>query len=92
MELPNVINLLNAMGFETELGGGGCTFLSLYLANGAYLWVTCSQGCGMPTATDWLVGAYPTGWDGEELDFIVYSEDSLLDVITVANLALKSIM
>lgn len=65
---------LKTLGFEEELGGGGCIFLSRYVESGAYVYVTGSDGADMPDASDWMIGYYPPGHDGEELDFLFSSD------------------
>lgn len=56
---------LAALGFQSELGGGGCTFLSTY-RNGAAVWLTCEDGPDYPTPESWCVGVYPPpGPDGD---------------------------
>lgn len=56
-------NILEPYGFEPEIGGGGCVILSQYLESGAFIWVTCLDGGGLPDADDWMVCAYGEGID-----------------------------
>lgn len=77
----NAIDTFKNAGFEIELGGGGCEFLSRYAENGAYVWITAAgDGVGMPSDDDWLIGFYPANWDGDEIDFI-RSSDSGADLL-----------
>ena len=64
-------NILEEQGFEREIGGGGCVILSRYLANEAFIWVTCIDGGGLPEQSDWLVCAY-----GDDIDNILYEASS----------------
>lgn len=54
-----------ALGFDYEVGGGGCVYLTRYGTNGAYIMATCSDGGGMPEAGDYWLGIYPPESDGE---------------------------
>lgn len=45
-------------GFAVEVGGGGCLILSRYIDGGGFVWITCSDGGGLPDLGDWLVVAY----------------------------------
>lgn len=56
---------LTALGFETELTGGGCTCLSRYFEDGTHIWATESGGLHLPDADGWIVNAYPADFDGD---------------------------
>lgn len=60
-------NILEAYGFEREIGGGGCQLLTHYIDGGGFVWATCLDGGGLPDTVDWMVCAY-----GEDLDDILY--------------------
>jgi hypothetical protein len=63
--LESMFAELAALGFESEVGGGGCLFLSTYRGGGA-VYLTSDGGGGMPSPESWMVGAYPPpGPDGE---------------------------
>jgi hypothetical protein len=72
-------NILSGQGFEPEHTGGGCHVLSRYLLSGAYVWVSDTHGCDVPTWEAWRVVAYPPGWDGgpDTALFDAYADDSL---------------
>lgn len=54
---------LLALGFATELGGGGCEMLTRYLPNGVAIWVTGTDGPSLPDDADWLVCVYEPDGD-----------------------------
>lgn len=59
-------NILAAQGFEIEYTGGGCYALDKDFSSGAWIWVTCEQGCDVPTHDDWRVCAYPANyWESD---------------------------
>jgi hypothetical protein len=66
-----LLQLLEAEGFEREIGGGGCVILSRYLANEAFIWVTCIDGGGLPEADNWMVCTY-----GNDIGDILYEASS----------------
>lgn len=53
-----VTNWLLARGFALEQGGGGCQVLSRYSKDGGFVWVTCSNGGGLPEQSDWMLCVY----------------------------------
>jgi hypothetical protein len=57
-----------ALSFDLtpELGGGPCVFLSRYWADGSHIYVTCEGGGGMPSYSDWSVGAYTYDLEADE--------------------------
>lgn len=71
-------NILEAQGFEPEMIGGGSYLLSRYLSGGGYVWVSSSDGMGMPSYDDWLIVSYPPDYDGdyETVVFEASSDDS----------------
>jgi hypothetical protein len=60
-------NILQAQGFQSEIGGGGCQLLSCYMESGAFIWATCLDGGGLPSASNWMVCAY-----GEDIGDIIF--------------------
>ena len=66
-------NILEAQGFEHELGGGGCSLLSRYFDGAGFVWATCTDGGSYPSPDDWHVCAY--GDDLEETLFMARSDD-----------------
>ena len=76
--------------FRVEVGGGGCLFLSQYMEGGAFVWITCKDGGGLPDWGNWLVVAY-----GAEIEEILFESwhgqgDSLFDAIVQAVEAAKA--
>lgn len=61
-------NILEAYGFEREIGGGGCQLLTRYIDGGGFVWATCLDGGGLPDTTSWHIVAY-----GEDIDDILCS-------------------
>jgi hypothetical protein len=80
-------NILQAHGFEFEIGGGGCQLLSRYIDGGGFVWVTDIDGGGLPDESDWLVCAY-----GDDIDDILFDarsdDDSGLSLYEAAEKAL----
>lgn len=64
-------NILQAQGFEREIGGGGCVILSQYLESDAFVWATCLDGGGLPDPDNWMVCAY-----GDDIDAILFESRS----------------
>lgn len=64
-------NILEKQGFEIEQGGGGCLILSRYMPNEAFVWVTCTDGGGLPDSNNWLIVAY-----GADMDDFLYQASS----------------
>lgn len=60
-------NILEAYGFEREIGGGGCVILSHYIDGGGFVWATCLDGGGLPDTVDWMVCAY-----GDDIGDIIF--------------------
>lgn len=61
--------LVDEMGMQVELGGGGCTYLRHEGPHGSYILVTCYGGGGMPSHDSWQVGAYRDADSDSVLDF-----------------------
>jgi hypothetical protein len=53
-----LVQTMLEQGFEREQGGGGCCVLSLDMESGAFVWVTCLDGGGLPETDNWHVCAY----------------------------------
>lgn len=81
--------ILTGLGFTPEIGGGGSVFMSIYRADGSHIWITETQGCDMPTESDWMIGVYPPDWDGEQINYL-YCEDSPLSLFDAARAAMES--
>jgi hypothetical protein len=63
----SAIDTLKALGFEHEMTGGGCFALSYYHpVTDARILATASDGNGYPDLDDWMVGVYPSDWDGSQ--------------------------
>jgi hypothetical protein len=63
----SLVQTLLEQGFELEQGGGGCTVLSIDMENGAFVWITCLDGGGLPEAGNWMICAY-----GEDIGDIIF--------------------
>lgn len=68
-----IYDQLKSQGFENEVGGGGCVFLSRYFPNGAAIWVTGEGGPSMPSDDDWLMCVYGRRPDGDMSDALFSS-------------------
>ncbi len=53
-----MIDRLKLQGFTPEHVGGGCSLMSNCLPNGGRVWISATDGQGMPEDGDWLVVAY----------------------------------
>jgi hypothetical protein len=85
-------NILQAHGFDIEIGGGGCQLLTHYIDGGGFVWVTCLDGGGLPDADNWMICAY-----GDDIGDIIYElrsdqnssgltmEQSVVEALAVAN-------
>ena len=67
--------LIDEMGMAPEVAGAGDVILRHDGPGGWYLWLTGSNSGGLPTETDWMVGAYSPA-DLEQPVFIHASDDS----------------
>ena len=66
-----LLQALQDEGFEREIGGGGCVILSRYLANEAFIWITCIDGGGLPESDNWMICTY-----GDDIGDILYEASS----------------
>ena len=66
-----LLQALEDEGFEREIGGGGCVILSRYLANEAFIWITCIDGGGLPESDNWMICTY-----GDDIGDILYEASS----------------
>lgn len=90
---------LKPLGYDAELGGGGCTFLSVYLTpngekgeEGVRVWATCNGGGGMPDTDDYWFCVYDDrGCDtgADEAAFMV-DQDSLLPIDVAGTIAIEA--
>jgi hypothetical protein len=51
--------LVDQMGFAAVNTGGGCYVLESRASGGHFVWISASDGPGMPTEDSWMVCAYP---------------------------------
>jgi hypothetical protein len=75
-----VRDVLTANGFEVEVGGGGCEYLTRYFPNGTSIMATCVEGGGMPTEGDWWLGVHLDS----ECHLLIRSEDVFTGQLTIA--------
>jgi len=59
--------LVDDLGGTLAQTGGGCIAVQVDGANGAHVWLTGTDGGSLPTATDWIVGAYAGNDEHTEL-------------------------
>jgi hypothetical protein len=62
---PGFRFLVEEKGFEPEIAGGGAVILSRYADGGGYVWVTQSEGAGLPRPESWHVCAYSSDPDAD---------------------------
>lgn len=69
--------LVDEMGMEPELAGGGCVQLRHAGPAGSYVLVTDGGGSGLPLPDSWCVGAYPPFGDDDvaEAMLLLYATD-----------------
>ena len=66
--------LIDQMGMQGEMVGGGCYVLRHDVGERGHLWITGADGSGMPDFSDWMVGAYlahdpiECAWDARSTD------------------------
>lgn len=68
--------LVDDMGFEPEMMGGGAFGLRRAGPEGSSVLVTCSGGGGLPDADCWHVGAYGAQWDDDAMLNLTSDDDA----------------